>query len=80
MKWKFHVQERPATIKCYVIFLNFPQSMLISTSLFFNKLEEDNICLMYNSTLRMNPSLIDALMILAKVKLNLVMMDNSDAI
>ena len=32
----------------------FPSHLSTSTSLFFNKLEEDNICLIYNSTLRVN--------------------------
>ena len=32
----------------------FPGHLLINTSLFFNKLEEDNIFLIYNSTLRAN--------------------------
>ena len=31
-----------------------PGHFSTSTSLFFNKLEEDNICLIYNSTLRVN--------------------------
>ena len=53
---------------------------MTSTFLFFNKLEEDNICLIYNSTLRVNPSLCDVLTSLAKVKLDLFMMDNFVAI
>ena len=32
----------------------FPSHLSTNTSLFFNKLEEDNICLIYNSTLRAN--------------------------
>ena len=32
----------------------FPSHLSISTYLFFNKLEEDNICLIYNSTLWVN--------------------------
>ena len=63
-----------------VIFPIFPQSLLTNTSLFFIKLEEDNICLFYNSTLWVNPSLCDVLTILVKVKLRLVMMDNFVAI
>ena len=44
----------------------FPSHLLTSTSLFFNKLEEDNIFLIYNSTLRVNKvSLFNNLMSLA---------------
>ena len=32
----------------------FPGHLSTSTSLFFNKIEEDNLCLIYNSTLRAN--------------------------
>ena len=47
-KWKCHVQEWLATKKVFSSFLpNFPQSLLTSTSLFFVKLEDDNICLFY---------------------------------
>ena len=66
--------------KIFSTFSNFPQSFLTSTSLFFIKLEEDNICLLYNSTLWVNPSLCDVLMSLAKVKLGLVAIDKFVAI
>ena len=52
---KCHVQERLATIKIYVHFPKIsPVIYSTSTFLFFNKLEEDNIFLIYNSTLRVN--------------------------
>ena len=52
---KCHAQEQPATVKkknsLSQIFLDH---LSTDTSLFFNKLEEDNIFLIYNSTFRAN--------------------------
>ena len=81
MEWKCFVQEWPATIKCYVLFPKFYPTIVDHYLFIFNKLEEDNICLMYNSTLRVNPSLCDVLTSLAsKVKFDLFIMDKSVAI
>ena len=41
--------------KVFTAFSHFPQSFMTSTSLFFIKLEEDNILLLYNFILRTNP-------------------------
>ena len=68
MEWrKCHVQEQLATIKNFAHFSKiFPGHLSTSTPLFFNKLEEDNILLIYNSTLRTNKvSLFNNLMSLA---------------
>ena len=56
MEWrKCHVQERLATIRNSAHFSQiFLSHMSTSTSLFFNKLEEDNIFLIYNSTIWVN--------------------------
>ena len=64
---KCHVQERFATINNYAHFSkNFPGHLSTSTSLFFNNIEEDNICLIYNSTLQVkNVSLFNNLTSLA---------------
>ena len=77
MKWKCHVQERPATKSGLPL---FPFSPVIADQYLFIKLEEDNICLLYNSTLRVNPLLCDVLTSLAKVKLGLVTMEKFVAI
>ena len=51
----YHVQEWPTIVKNYTHFSQiFPGHLSTSTSLFFNKLEEDNIWLIYNSTLWAN--------------------------
>ena len=69
-KWKCHVQERLATNKVSSSFLSNFSPVIANQYLFiFIKLEEDNICLLYNSTLQVNPSLCNFLMSLAKVKL-----------
>jgi len=74
MKWKCHVQERPATKSVLPL---FPFSLVVADQylFIFIKLEEDNICLLYNSTIWVNPSLCHVLTSLAKVKLSLGMMD-----
>ena len=52
-----HVQEKLTAInRLSTLFSQFPQSFFISTYLFFNKLEEDNICLICKFILWMNPS------------------------
>ena len=52
-----HVEERLATVnKWSTLFSQFPQPFLVSTSLFFNKLEEDSICLICKFIVQMNPS------------------------
>ena len=45
---KCHVQERPATIKVFLIFPNFSPVIADQYLFIFVKLEEDNICLFYN--------------------------------
>ena len=65
-----------------MIFSFFPFSpVIVDQYLFiFIKLGEDNIFLLYNSPLQVNPSLFDVLTSLAKVKLGLIMMEKFVAI
>ena len=53
---EFHDEERNAAINKWSIpFSKFPQPLQVNTPLFFNKLEEDTISLMFKFILRMNP-------------------------
>jgi len=54
---EFLVQEKLTAIsKMESLVFQIPPTILVSTSLFFNKLEEDNICLICKFILQMNPS------------------------
>lgn len=78
MEWKCHVQEQPATNEVLQVFFPFSPVIVDQYLFIFVKIEEDNICLLYNFPFGQTCRYV--LTSLVTVKLALVCMDKFVAI